>query len=124
MYFESVAGACLEAALPLLNLHARVPLIGFSAYYNLSSLPVGVNQVPALLRQILVNRISLTGFLFLDHTAARQAEFLRDMRVWLGSGKVRYREDILNGLDRAPQGLIGMLRGDNFGKLIVKVADE
>jgi NADPH-dependent curcumin reductase CurA len=124
VYFESVAGACLEAALPLLNLHARVPLIGFSAYYNLSSLPVGVNQVPALLRQILVNRISLTGFLFLDHTAARQAEFLRDMRVWLGSGKVRYREDILNGLDRAPQGLIGMLRGDNFGKLIVKVADE
>jgi NADPH-dependent curcumin reductase CurA len=46
------------------------------------------------------------------------------MSVWLGSGKVRYREDILNGLDAAPQGFIGMLRGDNFGKLIVKIADE
>ena len=123
VYFESVAGAVLEAALPLLNLHARVPLIGFSAYYNLTSLPAGVNQVPALLRQILVNRITLTGFIFLDRLASRQAEFLGDMIPWVSAGKVKYREDVLAGLERAPQGLIGMLRGDNFGKLIVKVAD-
>jgi NADPH-dependent curcumin reductase CurA len=124
VYFESVAGPLLEAALPLLNLHARVPLIGFSAYYNLTSLPLGVNQVPALLRQILVQRITLTGFIFFDHFASRQADFFRDMSAWVSGGKIQYREDVLAGLERAPQGLIGMLRGENFGKLIVQVADE
>jgi NADPH-dependent curcumin reductase CurA len=124
VYFESVAGACLDAAGPLLNLHARVPLIGFSAYYNLTSLPEGGNQVPVLLRQILVNRITVKGFIFFDYYAARSADFMRDMSAWLGAGKIKYREDVLDGLQKAPEGLIGMLRGDNFGKLIVKVADE
>jgi len=124
VYFESVAGPSLEAALPLLNLNARVPLIGFSAYYNLTSLPEGFNQVPALLRQILVNRITVKGFIFFDHYAARGADFMRDMSAWISAGKIKYREEILEGLQMAPDGLIGMLRGDNFGKLIVKVADE
>jgi NADPH-dependent curcumin reductase len=124
VYFESAAGVCLDAAVPLLNLHARVPLIGLSAYYNLTGLPVGVDKVPVLLRQILVHRVKLQGFIVFDHYATRYADFLRDMSGWVAAGKIKYREEILDGLQRAPQGLIGMLRGDNFGKLIVKVTDE
>jgi NADPH-dependent curcumin reductase len=124
VYFESAAGVCLDAAVPLLNLHARVPLIGLSAYYNLTGLPVSVDKVPVLLRQILVHRVKLQGFIVFDHYATRYGDFLRDMSGWVGAGKIKYREEILDGLHRAPQGLIGMLRGDNFGKLIVKVADE
>ncbi len=59
-----------------------------------------------------------------DYDASRSADFMRDMSAWLGAGKIKYREDVLDGLQKAPEGLIGMLRGDNFGKLIVKVADE
>ena len=124
VYSESAAGVSLDAALPLLNLNARVPLIGLSAYYNLTSLPVGVDTVPVLLRQILVQRVKLQGFIVYDHYATRHADFLRDMTGWVATGKIKYREEILDGLERAPQGLIGMLRGENFGKLIVKVAAQ
>jgi hypothetical protein len=75
-----------------------------------------------LLRQMLVKRLKVQGFIIFEHFG-RQPDFLRDMSGWLREGKVKYREEILEGLERAPAGLIGMLRGDNFGKLVVKVAD-
>ena len=68
--------------------------------------------------------MKLQGFIVFDHYATRYPDFLRDMSAWVTAGKIKYREEILDGLQRAPQGLIGMLRGDNFGKLIVKVSDE
>jgi len=102
VYFESVAGPCLDAAVPLLNLNARMPLIGLAAYYNLAGPPEGVNQVPALLRQIVVNRVTVKGFIFFDHYASRGAEFTRDMSAWLAAGRIKYREDILDGLQMAP----------------------
>jgi NADPH-dependent curcumin reductase len=123
VYFEGVGGTVLDAALPLLNLHARVPLIGCVAYYNLKTLPAGVDHVPALLRQIVVNRIKVQGFIFFDHYQKRYADFAREMGEWVRDGKIKYREEVLEGLERAPEGLIGMLRGDNFGKLVVKVAN-
>ena len=123
VYFEGVGGAVLAGALPLLNPHARVPLCGLVAYYNMKSLPVGADHVPVLLRQMLVNRIKVQGFIIFDHYEARQADFLRDMSAWVRDGKIKYREEVLEGLQTAPSGLIGMLRGDNFGKLVVKVAD-
>ena len=123
VYFEGVGGTVLEAALPLLNLHSRVPLVGCVAYYNLKSLPTGVDHIPALLRQMVVNRIKVQGFIFFDHYETRYADFARDIGIWVRDGKIKYREEVLDGLERAPNGLMGMLRGDNFGKLIVKVAD-
>jgi NADPH-dependent curcumin reductase CurA len=63
------------------------------------------------------------GFIFFDHYETRYADFARDMGIWVRDGKIKYREEVLDGLERAPNGLMGMLRGDNFGKLIVKVAD-
>jgi len=123
VYFEGVGGAVFEAALPLLNLHSRVPLIGCVAYYNMKSLPVGVDHVPVLLRQILVNRVKVQGFIVFDHYQTRYADFARDMGAWVRDGKVKYREEILKGLERAPEALIGLLRGDNFGKVVVEVAD-
>lgn len=123
VYFESVGGSVMEAAWPLLNVHARVPLCGLVAYYSLKSLPAGPDHVPVLLRQLLVKRMKVQGFIIFDHFD-RQADFLRDMSGWVRDGKVKYREEVLEGLERAPAGLIGMLRGDNFGKLVVKVADS
>jgi NADPH-dependent curcumin reductase CurA len=123
VYFESVGGSVIEAAWQLLNVHARVPLCGLVAYYSLKSLPAGPNLVPVLLRQMLVKRIKVQGFIIFEHFN-RQTEFLRDMSGWVRERKVKYREEILEGLERAPAGLIGMLRGDNFGKLVVKVADS
>jgi NADPH-dependent curcumin reductase CurA len=75
-----------------------------------------------LLRQMLVKRLKMQGFIIFDHFD-RRGDFLRDMSGWLGQEKLKYREEVLEGLERAPAGLIGMLRGDNFGKLVVKVAD-
>jgi NADPH-dependent curcumin reductase CurA len=124
VHFESAGGACFDAALPLLNLHARVPLIGLAAYYNLTSLPKGVDKVPGVLRQLLVKRITISGFIVFDHFGPRQTDFLRDVGEWVAAGKIKYREEVLQGLEAAPGGLIGMLRGDNFGKLLVKVGDE
>jgi len=123
IYFEGVGGTVLEAALPLLNLHSRVPLVGCVTYYNLKSLPTSVDHIPALLRQMVVNRIKVQGIIAFDHYETRYADFARDMGIWVRDGKIKYREEVLDGLERAPNGLMGMLRGDNFGKLIVKVAD-
>jgi NADPH-dependent curcumin reductase CurA len=122
VYFESVGGAVTTAAWPLLNAHARVPLCGLVAYYSLKGLPAGPDHTPVVMRQILVKRLKVQGFIIFDHFD-RHAQFLRDMSGWLGQGKLQYREEVLEGLERAPGGLIGMLRGDNFGKLVVKVAD-
>lgn len=122
VYFESVGGRVMAAAWPLLNVHARVPLCGLVAYYSLTSLPAGPDHTPVLLRQMLVKRIKMQGFIIFDHFD-RRGDFLRDMSGWLGQEKLKYREEVLEGLERAPAGLIGMLRGENFGKLVVKVAD-
>jgi NADPH-dependent curcumin reductase CurA len=112
----------MAAAWPLLKVNARVPLCGLIAYSSLKGPPAGPDQAPVLLRQMLVKRLKVQGFIIFDHFD-RYAEFVRDMSGWLAQGKLQYREEVLEGLELAPAGLIGMLRGDNFGKLIVKVAD-
>jgi NADPH-dependent curcumin reductase CurA len=122
VYFENVGGHVLEAAIPLLNVGARVPVCGVIAWYNLSGPPPGPDRLPALMRQVLVQRLRLQGFIVSDHLH-RQADFQRDMRGWLAAGQIRYREDVVEGLRQAPMAFIGLLRGDNLGKLVIKVAD-
>jgi len=123
VYFESVGGEVLAAVLPLLNVGARVPLCGLIAWYNLEKLPVGVDHTPALLVTLLRRRLTLQGFIIFDHYA-RIPAFQNDMSAWLKEGRIRYREQLIEGLENAPQGLMGLLRGENFGKLVVRVAQR
>ena len=120
VYFENVGGEVLYAVMPLLNVGARVPLCGLIAWYNLEKLPQGVDRTPALLSTVLRWRIKIQGFIIFDHYH-RFADFARDMSEWLRAGSVRYREEIITGLEQAPRGLIGLLAGENFGKLVVRV---
>jgi len=118
VYFDNVGGDVLAAALALITMNARVPICGLISQYNATAPPPGPN-----LRPVLMNRALLKGFIISDHTD-RLGDFLRDMTRWYRDGKVKYREDVVVGLENAPQAFIGLLKGRNFGKLIVKVGDD
>ena len=115
VYFDNTAGPILEAVLRRINLHARIPLVGTIAQYNATQAPPGPN-----VRPLLVNRAKIEGFLVFDHTAHFDA-FQRDVGGWVRGGRIHYKEDVVEGLEQAPRALIGLLRGENFGKLLVKV---
>ena len=123
VYFENVGGAVLDAVLPLLNDGARVPVCGLIAHYNDQKLPAGPDRLPLLLGLVLRKRIRLQGYIIMDHYADGFAPFYRDMSGWVAAGKVKLREDIVDGLENAPAAFIGLLEGRNFGKLVVHVAD-
>ncbi|HXW27668.1 MAG TPA: zinc-binding dehydrogenase, partial [Xanthobacteraceae bacterium] len=122
-YFENVGGAVWEAVFPLLNDFARVPVCGLIAHYNDVAPPAGPNLTPQLMRAVLTKRLTIRGFIVRDF-ASHAAEFERDVAQWLREGKIRYREDVVEGLENAPQAFIGLLQGKNFGKLLVRVAKE
>jgi NADPH-dependent curcumin reductase CurA len=121
VYFENVGGPVFDAVLPLLNPFARVPVCGLIAHYNATAPPPGPDRVPALLMATLTKRLTFRGFIVSDF-AAQFPQFLADMSAWLREGKVKYREDITDGLENAPRELIGLLKGENFGKKIIRVA--
>lgn len=123
VYFENVGGPVFDAVLPLLNPFARVPVCGLIAHYNATGLPEGKDRVPLLSSQILVKRLTFRGFIVLDF-AAQQADFLAEVGPLVREGRIKYREDLVDGLEKAPGALIGLLRGENFGKVIVRVAAE
>lgn len=123
VYFENVGGAVFDAVLPLLNQGARVPVCGHIADYNRQSLPAGPNRLPLLMTTVLQQRIRMQGFIILDHYADRFDAFRRDMGEWIDSGRVILREDVIDGLENAPEAFIGLLEGRNFGKLVVRVAE-
>ncbi|MBW8725528.1 MAG: NADP-dependent oxidoreductase [Inquilinus limosus] len=122
VYFENVGGAVWQAVWPLLNPFARVPVCGLIAQYNATALPDGPNLVPAMMRDVLSKRLTLRGFIVSDF-ADQQAAFLRDVSGWIRDGRIRYREDIAEGLENAPRTFLRLFRGENFGKLLVKVAE-
>lgn len=123
IYYENVGGAVFDAVLPLLNIGARVPVCGFIAHYNDKELPPGPDRLPQLMGALLSKRIRAQGFIILDHYADGFAPFLRDMSAWIAAGKVKLREDIVDGLENAPAAFIGLLEGKNFGKVVVRLAD-
>jgi NADPH-dependent curcumin reductase CurA len=118
--FENVGGPVFDAILPLLNTFARVPLCGLIAHYNATELPGGVDRMPLLMRQVLTKRLTVRGFIVFDF-ASQQPEFLAEVGPLVRDGRIKYREDIVDGLEKAPRALIGLLRGENFGKVIVRV---
>ncbi|MGU3538171.1 NADP-dependent oxidoreductase [Methylobacterium sp. A54F] len=121
VYFENVGGPVFEAVLPLLNDFARMPVCGLVSAYNATALPDGPDRSPALMRMVLTKRLRIQGFIVWDF-ADQAPAFARDVGQWLRDGRVKYREDLVEGLENAPEAFIGMLRGRNFGKLVVKVS--
>jgi NADPH-dependent curcumin reductase len=123
VYFENVGGKVFEAVLPLLNDFARIPLCGLIAHYNDTQLPDGPNQVPLLMRAILSHRLTVRGFISSDF-ADQQETFFNDMSRWIREQRIKYREDVVEGLENAPLAFQKLFRGENFGKLLVRVAKE
>jgi NADPH-dependent curcumin reductase CurA len=116
IYFENVGGAVQQAVWPLLNDFARVPVCGLISQYSATE-PAPMPEM----RSILTKRLLVKGFIVSDHPE-RMDDFLRDASAWVRDGKLKYREDIVDGLERAPEAFIGLLQGKNFGKLVVRVA--
>jgi NADPH-dependent curcumin reductase len=123
VYFENVGGAVFETVFPLLNNFARVPVCGQIATYNATEMPPGSLRTSVLTRAVLTKRLTLRGFIVSDF-ASRHGDFLRDVSGWLREGSIKYREHVVDGIEKAPRTLIGLLRGENFGKLLVRVAAE
>ena len=119
---ENVGGAVWDAVLPLLNTHARVPLCGLIAQYNATSLPAGPDRSPQLMATFLTKQIKVQGFIISTYYN-RQAAFINDMSIWIRERRIKYREDITQGLENAPEAFMGLFKGSNFGKLLVQVSE-
>ena len=116
VYFENVGGAHLDAALPRMNVHGRVPVCGMIASYNGN--PQGVFGLFGL----IYKRVRMEGFVATDF-APLGNEFQRDMTGWLKDGRIKYQETVLDGFERAPEGLIGLFEGRNTGKMLIRIGD-
>ncbi|EEX36748.1 Quinone oxidoreductase [Vibrio metschnikovii] len=121
VYYENVGGKVFDAVLPLLNTSARVPVCGLVSQYNATALPTGPDRLPLLMGTLLTKRIRMQGFIIFDDYGDRYSEFAREMSQWLSQGKIHYREQVISGLDNAPQTFIGLLEGKNFGKVVIEV---
>jgi NADPH-dependent curcumin reductase CurA len=123
VYFENVGGMVFEAIIPLLNFQSRIPVCGLIAHYNDTELPSGPNVLPKLMRMVLTQRVTIRGFIVSDFSN-KQGAFLRDMSKWIGDGKIKFKEDIVDGLDNAVGAFQGLLEGNNFGKLLIQVSED
>jgi len=121
VYFENVGGPIWQAVLPLLNRYARIPACGMIAYYN--------GQGPAeegLLSQTMIavvrRSLQIRGYINFEFVEEYYDEFIKELAPKVASGRIKYREDVVSGLENAPEAFIGMLEGRNFGKLLIKVS--
>jgi len=122
VYFENVGGKVFDAVLPLLNTGARIPVCGLISQYNATQLPDGPDRLSLLVSNLLVKRIKMQGFIIFDDYGHRYPEFYSAMSDWLASGKIHYKEQIVQDFEQTPQAFIGLLQGKNFGKLVIQVA--
>jgi len=122
VYFENVGGKVFEAVFPLLNAFARIPVCGLISEYNNFG-ETSPKWAGALMRAVLVKRLTIRGFIVSDF-AARHGDFLRDMSGWFREGKLKHREFVTDGLDSAPGAFMGLLKGANFGKQLVRVGPD
>jgi NADPH-dependent curcumin reductase CurA len=123
LHFENVGGPIFDAVLPLLNNFARIPVCGRIAHYNTAGLRPGPDHLPLLMRAILTKRPMLRGFIYFDY-ASQLPDFVTDMQAWLAEGRMKYREDLTDRLENAPRELIRLLKGQNFGKKIIRVSPD
>ena len=121
IYWENVGGVTFDTVMPLLNDYARIPVCGLISLYNATSLKGGdKDRLPLLFRQILTKRMMIKGFIVFNHYDQREESILA-LSKWIREGKIKYKEDFVEGLENAPKAFIGLLNGKNFGKLVVKV---
>ena len=119
VYFDNVGGALTDAVFMLMNQKARISICGQISQYNLEKPEMG----PRLLGQLIVKRAKVEGFLIFDF-ADRFGEAIKPLAAWVREGKIKYRESVTEGLENAPKAFIGMLKGQNIGKQLVKVSEE
>lgn len=123
VYWENVAGRVLRAVIPHLNFFSRMPVCGLISQYSMTDLPEGKDHLPLLMRAILTNRTRVQGFIVTDYGSDFK-DFITDMSGWVESGQVKFKEHRIKGLENAPKGLLGLLKGENFGKTLVEVSDD
>ncbi|MFC5922598.1 NADP-dependent oxidoreductase [Micromonospora vulcania] len=116
VYFDNVGGDHLEAAISALNVHGRVAICGMIAQYNATEPPAA----PRNLSLVIGKRLTLRGFLVRDHNNVRET-FVRDVAGWLREGRLSYDETVVDGIENAPAAFLGLLRGENLGKMLVRV---
>jgi NADPH-dependent curcumin reductase CurA len=120
VYFENVGGAIFDAVLPLLSRFARVPVCGLVAQYN-GPAKSEHDRLPAAMSTVLRRSVLMRGFIYSEFVEAHYEAFEREIGPVVASGDIKYREDVVDGLESAPEAFIGMLSGNNFGKLLVRV---
>jgi len=118
VYFDNVGGETLDAALARLAMHGRIVICGAISQYN-NTTPV---KGPSNYLSLLVNRGTMTGMIVFDY-AARYGIAVKEIAGWMAEGKLKSKEDVVDGLDTFPETLLKLFRGENFGKLVLKVAD-
>ncbi|HEV2561651.1 MAG TPA: NADP-dependent oxidoreductase [Rhizomicrobium sp.] len=119
VYFENVGGAHLVAALNNIRPNGRIAVCGMIDQYNATSPPPGPSNIAA----VIPLRLTIKGFLVSDHYDML-SDFIRDMGAWTKEGKMKWRETILDGIERAPEAFIGLFKGENFGKMLVRVGPD
>ncbi|CAM4105402.1 NADP-dependent oxidoreductase [Pseudoalteromonas byunsanensis] len=124
VYFENVGGKVFDAVMPLLNSCARVPLCGLISQYNATELPSGPDRLSLLMGMLLTKRIKMQGFIVFDDYGHRHGEFSQQMEKWLLAGQITYKEHVVDGLENSVSAFIGLLKGENFGKLVVRVGPD
>lgn len=119
VYFENVGGAHLDAALANMRMHGRIPVCGMIAQYNDTAPPPG----PANIIAVIPQRLTIRGFIVSDY-GALMPQFLRDMSEWHRAGKMKWQETVAEGIENAPAAFIGLFKGDNIGKMLVKIGPD
>jgi NADPH-dependent curcumin reductase CurA len=119
VYFENVGGVHLEAALEHMNTHGRIVLCGMISMYNATEPVPG----PTNLAYIIGKQLTMQGFIVTDHFDKMQ-QFYADMAKWFAEGKIKWKETIVDGIENAPKAFIGLFKGENFGKMIVRIGPD
>jgi hypothetical protein len=124
IYFENVGGKVFDAVAPQLNTGARIPLCGLISQYNATALPDGPDRLGWLMGLVLKKRITMRGFIVFDDFGHLYPAFASEMNGWVDAGRIKYREEIIDGLEEAPRAFIGLLRGEGFGKRVIRVGPD
>ena len=124
VYFENVGGPVAREVFKRMNLYGRVPVCGLVADYNATGTPEGPDRLPGFMKLVLRKSLTVRGFIQSEFTKSHGRDFVRDMSGWVADGSVRYREDVVDGLESAPEAFRGLLTGKNFGKLLVRVSPD
>lgn len=120
VYFENVGGAHLDAAMGQMRALGRVPVCGMISAYNTKG---ARSEGVTTLSNMIYNRVTMKGFVVYEFFDMRD-QFLADMHQWIAEGKMKYQETIMQGVENAPNAMIGLLQGENSGKMLVQIGPE